>query len=370
MSLALAALNNTPSTGSSPSSSSSSLYQTNRLSIPHLTMTDSYSHPAPILQDMYSFRPHSSYHSSHLEDTTTNTTSKVILPAFQRSFDTTHPYTSQRQHHTHSSPPLGSHSQPQQLQTPQHTPQSPFGTYDPTLNVNYPDASLFSSSASSSSSYAHPSHHHQHQQHQIHSHHHHSQQQQPQHHSHHQHSHMSMIPSDPLMYPTPSAGAGASPFTLPYSRIYSHHASPQQQPNIPPVPQVQGQQSYRYTPRLTPLPDGYTPYDPHTFKSALLNQTFDTKDPAIEYIKTVAKNFGFTVLVRTSKPDYVVVICNCGRRLKRLKGERKRNRRFKTAMTGCEWRVVLFRSGGKKWEFRATPKMEHNHSLPVVDGGP
>ncbi|KAJ3023795.1 hypothetical protein HKX48_000929 [Thoreauomyces humboldtii] len=121
---------------------------------------------------------------------------------------------------------------------------------------------------------------------------------------------------------------------------------------------------------LSPLPEGLVRYDPHTYKRGLMHHQFEDKEPAIAFVKEESLKYGFSVLVRTSKPDYVVVICNCGRRLKRLKGERKRNRRFKTAMTGCEWRVVLFRTSAKVWEFRATPKMTHNHGLPVIDHDP
>ncbi|KAJ3033466.1 hypothetical protein HDV00_006330 [Rhizophlyctis rosea] len=112
-------------------------------------------------------------------------------------------------------------------------------------------------------------------------------------------------------------------------------------------------------------PDQIVPYTPDAFKHSLLNHRFEDKDLALDFIKDTAKKFGFSVLVRTSKPDYVVVICNCGRRLKKLKNERKRNRKFKTAMTGCGWRVVLFRNSKRLFEFRGTPKMEHNHPLPV-----
>ncbi|KND03065.1 uncharacterized protein SPPG_02130 [Spizellomyces punctatus DAOM BR117] len=109
-------------------------------------------------------------------------------------------------------------------------------------------------------------------------------------------------------------------------------------------------------------------YTAQDFKNAIISRTFDKKEVALDFIKEEAQKFGFSVLVRTSKPDYVVVICNCGRRLKKLQTERKRNRRFKTAMTGCEWRIVLFRNRniGGGYEFRATPKMEHNHPLPVI----
>ncbi|RKO86590.1 hypothetical protein BDK51DRAFT_40864 [Blyttiomyces helicus] len=117
------------------------------------------------------------------------------------------------------------------------------------------------------------------------------------------------------------------------------------------------------TPHSVPLPAVL--YDADTFKASLSGTRFEEKEDAIDYIKEEASQCGFSVLVRTSKPDYVVVICNCGRRLKTLKGERKRNRKFKTAMTGCEWRVVLFRSGNRVWEFRTNTGMLHNHTLPV-----
>ncbi|KAI9091524.1 hypothetical protein DFS34DRAFT_322986 [Phlyctochytrium arcticum] len=172
----------------------------------------------------------------------------------------------------------------------------------------------------------------------------------------------------------PQHGSGSSSLTaspIPSNfprRTYTHHPQQQQQQHqmgyYPPMP---GMMAMGPRPISPPLPPGLVRYDPQVFRRGLMNHFFESKEPAIEFIKEESKQYGFSVLVRTSKPDYVVVICNCGRRLKRLKGERKRNRRFKTAMTGCEWRVVLFRSGTNKWEFRATPKMDHNHSLPVID---
>ncbi|KAI9106303.1 hypothetical protein DFS34DRAFT_589546 [Phlyctochytrium arcticum] len=120
-------------------------------------------------------------------------------------------------------------------------------------------------------------------------------------------------------------------------------------------------------------------YTPESFSKTVLFKQFSTKESALNYIKEEAQRFGFTVLVRTSKPNYVVLICNCGRRLKKLPMERRRNRKFKTAMTGCEWRIIMFRSledSTKKepgthgqegyFEFRLSSKMEHNHPLPVT----
>ncbi|KAI8821302.1 uncharacterized protein EV422DRAFT_527600 [Fimicolochytrium jonesii] len=158
-----------------------------------------------------------------------------------------------------------------------------------------------------------------------------------------------------------------SPYGNPYDEGSSYRASPHN-PNSPVVRSHQGLLQPSPPPRdLSPLPDGILRYEPAIFKRAMIHHMWSLKETAIEFIKEEALKYGFSVLVRTSKPDYVVVICNCGRRLKRLKGERKRNRRFKTAMTGCEWRVVLFRSPNGEWEFRATTKMDHNHGLPVID---
>ncbi|KAJ3127114.1 hypothetical protein HK098_006811 [Nowakowskiella sp. JEL0407] len=124
-------------------------------------------------------------------------------------------------------------------------------------------------------------------------------------------------------------------------------------------------------PPVPPTVPPITPYTTETFKS-LLSRNYATKQDAIAHIKEIAQKFGFSVLVRTSKKDYVVIICNCGRRLKELKGERKRNRKSKTAMTGCSWRVILYKgqnldgntdSSEGEWSFRSTAKMEHNHVM-------
>ncbi|KAI8800221.1 hypothetical protein BJ742DRAFT_745504 [Cladochytrium replicatum] len=117
--------------------------------------------------------------------------------------------------------------------------------------------------------------------------------------------------------------------------------------------------------RHSPQTQAIKPYFSPQFRRLLSSSTFPSKDHAVRFLKAQAAAHGFKVLVRTSKKDYVVVICNCGRRLKELKGERKRKRRWKTALTGCEWRVVLCTasSGEENWVFRCTAKMEHNHAL-------
>ncbi|KAI8585360.1 hypothetical protein BDZ88DRAFT_24481 [Geranomyces variabilis] len=109
------------------------------------------------------------------------------------------------------------------------------------------------------------------------------------------------------------------------------------------------------------------------FKRRILQLKFEEREIAIDFLKEQAKQTGFSVLVRTSRPDYVVIICNCGRRVKQVEGERKRKRKRKTAMTGCEWHVILFRrnipgsSAPRMWEYRASSKMEHNHPLNLND---
>ncbi|KAI8916604.1 hypothetical protein DFJ77DRAFT_460522 [Powellomyces hirtus] len=109
------------------------------------------------------------------------------------------------------------------------------------------------------------------------------------------------------------------------------------------------------------------------FKRRILQLKFEEREIAIDFLKEQAKQTGFSVLVRTSRPDYVVIICNCGRRVKQVDGERKRKRKRKTAMTGCEWHVILFRrnipgsTAPRMWEYRASSKMEHNHPLVLND---
>ncbi|KAJ3152752.1 hypothetical protein HDU86_005510 [Geranomyces michiganensis] len=109
------------------------------------------------------------------------------------------------------------------------------------------------------------------------------------------------------------------------------------------------------------------------FKRRILQLKFEEREIAIDFLKEQAKQTGFSVLVRTSRPDYVVIICNCGRRVKQVEGERKRKRKRKTAMTGCEWHVILFRrnipgsTAPRMWEYRASSKMEHNHPLNLND---
>ncbi|KAJ3028384.1 hypothetical protein HDV00_010452, partial [Rhizophlyctis rosea] len=143
----------------------------------------------------------------------------------------------------------------------------------------------------------------------------------------------------------------------PSPNVFSAHASATSSP-------------YTRSPHMTPLnPTQHPihPYSPALFTQLLLPHTFPTKQLALAHLKRHALSFGFSVLVRTSKPDYVVVICNCGRRLKKLKSERKRNRKFKTALTGCEWRVVVFKNKEGRFEFRGTSKMVHNHPLGGVE---
>ncbi|KAI8807939.1 hypothetical protein BJ742DRAFT_294125 [Cladochytrium replicatum] len=103
-----------------------------------------------------------------------------------------------------------------------------------------------------------------------------------------------------------------------------------------------------------------------------LDAKFATRQDAIDYLKEEAKRCGFTVLVRTSRADYVVVICNCGRRVKPVKqgAKRQRNRKRKTAMTGCQWHIILYRksggsndSSGRLWEIKPSTQSSHNHPL-------
>ncbi|TPX56547.1 hypothetical protein SpCBS45565_g08381 [Spizellomyces sp. 'palustris'] len=126
---------------------------------------------------------------------------------------------------------------------------------------------------------------------------------------------------------------------------------------------------YSTDPSSTPI---MNPVD-EDFKRRILQLKFEEREIAIDFLKDQAKQAGFSVLVRTSRPDYVVIICNCGRRVKQVEGERKRKRKRKTAMTGCEWHVILFRRNipgstvPRMWEFRASSKMEHNHPLNLND---
>ncbi|KAJ3008332.1 hypothetical protein HKX48_008645 [Thoreauomyces humboldtii] len=146
-------------------------------------------------------------------------------------------------------------------------------------------------------------------------------------------------PSAPLMphtYYTPLASpASGSPHGSPVSAF----------PNGPSSLHLPLHHSHHHH---SPLPNDMhsqplmNPVD-EEFKRRILQLKFEEREMAIDFLKEQAKSTGFSVLVRTSRPDYVVIICNCGRRVKHVEGERKRKRKRKTAMTGCEWHIILFR---------------------------
>ncbi|KAI8807928.1 hypothetical protein BJ742DRAFT_810044 [Cladochytrium replicatum] len=201
--------------------------------------------------------------------------------------------------------------------------------------------------------------------------------------------HQHTLPHPTRSHQSSTSSTGLTPhYHHPYppqppQRSSSNHAQPhyhnQQAPQQHPSYQVRysstsptPSSTSSFDPRQTgsngphsPQTQAIQPYSSPHFRTLLSSSTFPSKDHAVRFLKAQAAAHGFKVLVRTSKKDYVVVICNCGRRLKELKGERKRKRRWKTALTGCEWRVVLCTasSGDENWVFRCTAKMEHNHAL-------
>ncbi|KAJ3185372.1 hypothetical protein HDU85_001422 [Gaertneriomyces sp. JEL0708] len=205
-------------------------------------------------------------------------------------------------------------------------------------------------------------------------------------------------PTPPSASPIPSAAGGGPAFSNGYTSYASstgYARSPYSAPSPtgyvhpPHLTYAHPSQSYAYplsnkrNSTSGPVPE-LNPRD-ESFKQQLLSCKFPHRDAAIGFLRTQAKIAGFSVLVRTSRPDYVVIICNCGRRVKasaEAPGDKKRRRKRKTAMTGCEWHVILFRRGAgtgmnnigihgagkledveRMWEFRATTKMEHNHPL-------
>ncbi|KAI8818489.1 uncharacterized protein EV422DRAFT_579926 [Fimicolochytrium jonesii] len=101
-----------------------------------------------------------------------------------------------------------------------------------------------------------------------------------------------------------------------------------------------------------------------SFKNRIIRHKFEDRDGALDFLKEQARMAGFNVLVRTSRSDYVVIICSCGRRSRpkpqteeqqaaaaqqqqREEEEepprKKRKKKEKAAVTGCEWHIILFR---------------------------
>ncbi|KAJ3036378.1 hypothetical protein HDV00_002794 [Rhizophlyctis rosea] len=181
--------------------------------------------------------------------------------------------------------------------------------------------------------------------------------------------------SPPTQYTSPFAQQSSSSTTY-YQN--PHHTTPQ-------VPPPADQAATTNTPTQPPSPES------EHFKNLLLSHRFPDRTQALDWLKAEAVKAGFAVLVRTSRPDYVVLICSCGRRLKTSSGVGRgeggssrggggggggkvRKKKKQSALTGCEWHVILFRKVGagssRLWEFRATSKMEHNHPLNPLPPDP
>ncbi|KAI8805375.1 hypothetical protein BJ742DRAFT_775091 [Cladochytrium replicatum] len=164
------------------------------------------------------------------------------------------------------------------------------------------------------------------------------------------------------------------------------------------------------------------------FVSRLLGRTFMERNDAIDFARDHARKFGFSILVRTSRQNYAVLVCGCRTRtpsgpypgtsqesgstwgglerrgstasglerrgstasaLERRgstassverrgsvdtsvsdssgvnrKGSGRRQRRMDT---GCRFHLILHRENPEQpWQFRPSRVMEHNHPLPIL----
>ncbi|ORY07224.1 hypothetical protein K493DRAFT_295616 [Basidiobolus meristosporus CBS 931.73] len=89
---------------------------------------------------------------------------------------------------------------------------------------------------------------------------------------------------------------------------------------------------------------------------------FSTAQEAFEWCQQLAKKCGFGVRRRTSKSSTIYIVCSReGRPESKKNTVRKRNRTSERC--NCDWRVVLYLTDKKLWEFRAGKCMIHNHCL-------
>ncbi|KAK9766607.1 hypothetical protein K7432_004206 [Basidiobolus ranarum] len=89
---------------------------------------------------------------------------------------------------------------------------------------------------------------------------------------------------------------------------------------------------------------------------------FSTAQEAFEWCQQLAKKCGFGVRRRTSKSSTIYIVCSReGRPESKKNAVRKRNRTSERC--NCDWRVVLYLTDKKLWEFRAGKCMAHNHGL-------
>ncbi|KAJ3118022.1 hypothetical protein HK098_006043 [Nowakowskiella sp. JEL0407] len=118
--------------------------------------------------------------------------------------------------------------------------------------------------------------------------------------------------------------------------------------------------------------------------SKIAGSQFKDRKEAVEYARKIALNDGFTVLVRTSRENYAVLVCGCRTRAvgtpiastragldetatDEKPGKRNRASRPKRPDTGCKFHIILSRSDNNHpWKFRPSQTMEHNHGLPLV----
>ncbi|KAK9712418.1 hypothetical protein K7432_007173 [Basidiobolus ranarum] len=94
----------------------------------------------------------------------------------------------------------------------------------------------------------------------------------------------------------------------------------------------------------------------------IFNTQFLSPKEAFDYCQQLARSCGFGIRRRTSKDSTIYIVCSREGRSE-YKGTTFRVRNRVSERCNCDWRVVLFLSKRKLWEFKAGKCMNHNHPL-------
>ncbi|KAK9761029.1 hypothetical protein K7432_014392 [Basidiobolus ranarum] len=89
---------------------------------------------------------------------------------------------------------------------------------------------------------------------------------------------------------------------------------------------------------------------------------FISPKEGFDYCQQLARSCGFGIRRRTSKDSTIYIVCSKEGKSE-YKGTTFRVRNRVSERCNCDWRVVLFLSKRKLWEFKAGKCMVHNHPL-------
>ncbi|ORX88496.1 hypothetical protein K493DRAFT_359480 [Basidiobolus meristosporus CBS 931.73] len=98
--------------------------------------------------------------------------------------------------------------------------------------------------------------------------------------------------------------------------------------------------------------------------NSIFSMQFISPKEAFDYCQQLARGCGFGIRRRTSKDSTIYIVCSKEGKSE-YKGTTFRVRNRVSERCNCDWRVVLFLSKRKLWEFKAGKCMTHNHPLAI-----